>query len=233
MAAGNGEEDLEPATAARNVAIISDGNARWARARGLTLAEGHEAAADIVIARVDDALELGVRQLTLYSFSTENWTRPAGEVTSLMALHEQRIAADAPHMDEEGIQIRFIGRRTGIAARLAERIEWAEARTAENRRMTLFVAFNYGGRAEIVDAAQRFEGTTEHEFRQALYAPDMHDPDVIIRTGGERRLSNYLLWQSAYAELVFRDEPWPDFSRCAFEASLAEYTARQRRFGGR
>jgi undecaprenyl diphosphate synthase len=129
--------------------------------------------------------------------------------------------------------MRFIGRRDGIEAGLAEQMDWAEQLTDANRRITLFVAFNYGGRAEIVDAARTFTGTSEDEFRAHLYAPDMHDPDLIIRTSGEQRISNYLLWQGAYAELVFRDEFWPDFSREAFEQSLEEFAARRRRFGGR
>jgi len=131
------------------------------------------------------------------------------------------------------VRMRFIGRRAGISAQLVEQMATAEAMTAANERITMFVAFNYGGRAEILDAARRFTGTTEDEFRKCLYAPEMHDPDLIIRTSGERRLSNYLLWQSAYSELIFRDELWPDFTRAAFEQSLAEFAERRRRFGGR
>ena len=129
--------------------------------------------------------------------------------------------------------MRFIGRREGVSQELAEQMDWAEETTAANDRITLFVAFNYGGRAEILDAAARYEGGGEEAFRNLLYAPEMHDPDLIIRTSGERRLSNYLMWQSAYSELVFRDELWPDFDRAAFEAALAEYGERRRRFGGR
>ncbi len=129
--------------------------------------------------------------------------------------------------------MRFIGRREGVSEQLVEQMDWAEALTAANARITLFVAFNYGGRAEILDAARRFQGGTEEEFRRCLYAPEMHDPDLIIRTSGERRLSNYLLWQSAYSELIFRDELWPDFTRAALEESLAEFSERRRRFGGR
>jgi undecaprenyl diphosphate synthase len=150
-----------------------------------------------------------------------------------MSMFSQRIADETPELHEEGVRMRFIGRRAGVDASLVEQMEWAEQLTAANDRITLFVAFNYGGRAEILDAARRFAGSTEEEFRGCLYAPDMHDPDMIIRTSGERRLSNYLLWQSAYSELVFRDELWPDFSREAFEQSLSEFTARRRRFGGR
>ena len=150
-----------------------------------------------------------------------------------MRMFSQRIEAETPELREEGVRMRFIGRREGVSKRLQRQMDWAEEQTAHNDRITLFVAFNYGGRAEIVDAARTFTGTSEEDFRKHLYAPDMHDPDLIIRTSGERRLSNYLLWQSAYSELVFRDELWPDFSRAAFEASLAEFDARRRRFGGR
>jgi undecaprenyl diphosphate synthase len=218
---------------ARYLAIITDGNGRWARARGLPVAEGHEAGADTVKARLRDAVELGVLELTVYSFSTENWSRPKAEVDQLLSMLQRRIASETPELDEEGVRMRFIGRREGLSEHLLERMRWAEARTERNHRITLFVAFNYGGRAEIMDAARHFEGTTEEQFRRCLYAPEMHDPDLIIRTSGERRLSNYLLWQSAYSELVFRDELWPDFGREALEQSLAEYGERQRRFGSR
>lgn len=219
--------------AARYVAIITDGNGRWAQRRGLPVIEGHKAGADTVKARLRDAVELGVEELTVYSFSTENWSRPAAEVNALMAMFSERIRGETPELHAEGVRMRFIGRRAGVAPALVERMEWAESLTAANRRITLYVAFNYGGRAEIIDAAREFTGTTEDEFRRHLYAPEMHDPDLIIRTSGEQRLSNYLLWQGAYSELIFRDELWPDFSRAAFEESLAEFTARQRRFGGR
>jgi len=218
---------------ARYVAIITDGNGRWAKARGLPVEEGHRAGADTVKARLRDAVDLGIEELTVYSFSTENWSRSDEEIDALMRMHGERIAAETPELHEEGVRMRFIGRREGIEPDLVERMSWAERLTADNTRITLFVAFNYGGRAEIVDAARRFDGTTEEEFRALLYAPEMHDPELIIRTSGERRLSNYLLWQGAYSELVFRDELWPDFSRGDLEACLAEYGNRRRRFGGR
>jgi undecaprenyl diphosphate synthase len=218
---------------ARYVAIITDGNGRWARARGLPVLAGHRAGADTVKARLRDAVELGIEELTVYSFSTENWSRPAEEVSGLMRMFSQRIRDETPELHEEGVRMRFIGRREGVDAELVEQMQWAEEKTAANQRITLFIAFNYGGRAEIVDAARRFEGGDEEDFAKLLYAPDMHEPDLIIRTSGERRLSNYLLWQAAYSELVFRDELWPDFSRAALEEALAEYDARQRRFGGR
>jgi undecaprenyl diphosphate synthase len=221
------------ASGARYVAIITDGNGRWAKSRGLPVLQGHQAGADVVKARLRDAAELGVRELTVFSFSTENWTRPAREVRGLMAMFAERIDRETPELHEEGVRMRFVGRREGLDAELRRRMEWAEEKTAGNERITLFVAFNYGGRAEIVDAARSFSGETEEDFRRHLYAPDMHDPDLLIRTSGEQRISNYLLWQLAYAEFVFRDELWPDFSREAFIESLDEFTARTRRFGAR
>jgi len=217
----------------RYVAIITDGNGRWAKAHGRSVAAGHQAGADVVKARLRDAVELGIRELTVYSFSTENWSRSRAEVAALMRLFSERIVDETPELHEQGVRMRFIGRREGVSKKLAEQMDWAEATTAANDRITLFVAFNYGGRAEILDAAARYEGGGEEAFRSLLYAPEMHDPDLIIRTSGERRLSNYLMWQSAYSELVFRDELWPDFDRAAFEAALAEYGERRRRFGGR
>jgi undecaprenyl diphosphate synthase len=225
--------DDDGGRAARYVAIITDGNGRWAEARGLPVAEGHRAGADTVKARLRDAAELGVRELTVYSFSTENWSRPAEEVTALMRMFSERILSETPELREEGVRMRFIGRRDRVAGALLEQMHWAEAETAHNERITLFVAFNYGGRAEILDAAARYSGGGEEAFRSLLYAPEMHDPDIVIRTSGEQRLSNYLLWQSAYSELIFRDELWPDFGREAFQAALAEYAGRRRRFGGR
>ena len=169
----------------------------------------------------------------MFSFSTENWSRPQAEVEGLMRMFRERIDRETPELHDEGVRMRFLGRREGIDPELVERMEWAEALTAGNDRIRFFVAFNYGGRAEIVDAAAAFEGSTEEEFRAKLYAPEMHDPDLLIRTSGELRISNYLLWQCAYSELVFRDELWPDFSREAFKESLEEFEARKRRFGAR
>jgi undecaprenyl diphosphate synthase len=215
------------------VAIITDGNGRWAQQRGLPVIEGHQAGADVVKERLRDAAEFGIKELTVYSFSTENWTRPKEEVDGLMAMFAERIDRETPELDEEGVRMRFIGRREGISEQLTERMDWAEAETGGNERITLFVAFNYGGRAEILDAAAAYDGGGEEEFEKHLYAPEMHDPDLLIRTSGEQRISNYLLWQCAYSEFVFRDELWPDFTREAFEAALAEYEERQRRFGAR
>jgi undecaprenyl diphosphate synthase len=220
-------------TAPSYVAIITDGNGRWAQQQGLPVIEGHRAGADVVKARLRDAAELGIEELTVFSFSTENWTRPAEEVHGLMKMFGERIASETPELKAEGVRMRFIGRREGVEPGLAERMGWAEAETAGNERITLFVAFNYGGRAEIVDAARSFKGGSEQEFRDHLYAPEMHDPDLLIRTSGEQRVSNYLLWQCAYSELVFCDELWPEFDRETFEGCLREYENRQRRFGAR
>jgi undecaprenyl diphosphate synthase len=218
---------------ARYVAIITDGNGRWAREHGVSVNDGHNAGADTVKARLRDAAELGIKELTVYSFSTENWSRPVEEVQGLMEMFSERIAGETPELHEEGVRMRFIGRRGRVSPELLERMAWAEQLTEKNDRISLFVAFDYGGRAEILDAARRFNGSTEEEFRNCLYAPEMHDPDLIIRTSGEQRLSNYLLWQSAYSELVFRPELWPDFTRDALEQSLEEYSRRRRRFGRR
>jgi undecaprenyl diphosphate synthase len=234
------EESAEPSQSggpgaqARYVAIITDGNGRWAQRRGLPAIAGHEAGADVVKARLRDAVELGIQELTVYSFSTENWSRDQDEVAGLMEMFGRRIELETPELHAEGVRMRFLGRRSApVAPSLVRRMEWAEELTAANTRITLFVAFNYGGRAEILDAARTFTGTSEEEFRQHLYAPDMHDPDLVIRTSGEQRVSNYLLWQTAYSEFVFREELWPEFSRQAFEESLDDFAARRRRFGGR
>jgi undecaprenyl diphosphate synthase len=218
---------------AKYVAIITDGNGRWAQQRDLPVVEGHRAGADTVKARLRDAVELGIEELTVYSFSTENWSRPPEEVEGLMAMFAERIEGETPELNEEGVRMRFIGRRDGVSEELIRRMDWAESETSDNDRITLFVAFNYGGRAEILDAARGFQGETEEDFRGRLYAPEMHDPDLLIRTSGEQRISNYLLWQCAYSEFVFRDELWPDFGRDALEDSLRIYEERRRRFGAR
>ena len=213
----------------RYVAIITDGNGRWAAKHRLPVLEGHRAGAENLRARIRDAAELGIEELVVFAFSTENWTRSETEVQGLMALIALYIEREAPGLHENGVRMRFIGRREEpVPAALIERMEWAEQLTRENERITLIIPLNYGGRAEIVDAARSFTGTTEDEFRAHLYAPDMHDPQIIIRTGGEKRLSNYLLWQGAEAELVFRRELWPDFDRTALEGVLTDYWARRR-----
>jgi undecaprenyl diphosphate synthase len=220
--------------AARYVAIIMDGNARWASERGLPVLEGHRIGAKTLKQTVRDAVELELLELTVYAFSTENWSRPRWEVEGLMRMFAELIESETPELDEEGVRMRFIGRREGVSAELLDRMAWAEDKTAGNTRMTLFVAFNYGGRAEILDAARRFHGEgDEEEFAKLLYAPEMTDPDILIRTSGERRLSNYLLWQSAYSELIFTDTLWPDFTKADLAAALEEFDARERRFGAR
>lgn len=214
---------------ARYIAIITDGNGRWAAKRRLPVVEGHRAGAENLRARIQDAADLGVEELVVFAFSTENWARPAEEVHGLMALIALYIKAETPALCENGVRMRFIGRRGApVPAEVIERIEWAEELTRDNRRITLVIPLNYGGRAEIVDAAGSFSGSTEEEFQEHLYAPDLHDPELVIRTGGDQRLSNYLLWQAANADLVFRKELWPDFGRTAFENVLVDHWARRR-----
>ena len=218
---------------ARYVAIIMDGNARWATGRGEPVLEGHRQGARALKRTVRNAVKHDVKELTVYAFSTENWSRPEPEVQGLMAMFAELIESETPELDEEGVRMRFIGRLDGVSDELRERMEWAERETAENTRMTLFVAFNYGARAEILDAAERYEGGGEEQFSKLLYAPEMTEPDLLIRTSGEHRLSNFLLWQTAYSELVFADVLWPDFDEEHLTAALGEFDARQRRFGAR
>jgi undecaprenyl diphosphate synthase len=182
--------------------------------------------------------DIGVSDLTVFSFSTENWNRPKDEVDDLMTLFSEMIDREVPELDAEGVQMRFIGRRDDLAPALRARIEDAERRTGENTRLRLFIAMNYGGRQEILDAVSRLanvpeDGVTEDAFRAALYGPDLIDPELVIRTSGEQRLSNFLLWQSAYAELYFSDKLWPDFTADDLELAVAHYGTRERRFGGR
>jgi undecaprenyl diphosphate synthase len=210
-----------------------DGNARWAQARGLPVLAGHRQGAKTLKQTVKDAVKLGIEELTVYAFSTENWQRPRAEVEGLMEMFAELIDSETPELNEEGVRMRFIGRRDEVSERLQERMNWAERETDGNTRMTLFVAFNYGGRAEILDAAARFEGGSEEDFQSLLYAPEMSDPDLLIRTSGEIRTSNFLLWQCAYSELVFTETLWPDFSEGDLRAALEEYEARGRRFGAR
>jgi undecaprenyl diphosphate synthase len=217
----------------RYVAIIMDGNARWARAKGLGVTEGHRAGTDALKRTIKLAGEFEVAQLTVYAFSTENWSRPLQEVTGLMSLFLERIRREAQEMNEEGVRLRFIGRRDRIAPQVAEEIDWAEQLTARHTNRTVFVGFDYGGRAEILHAAERYDGDGEDAFRRYLYATDLEDPELIIRTGGELRLSNFLLWQAAYSELYFSDRLWPDFDREEFERALDAFASREYRFGGR
>jgi undecaprenyl diphosphate synthase len=224
----------------RHLAIIMDGNGRWARQRRLPVAAGHRAGTQAVRRVVEAARDLGIRQLTLYSFSTENWSRSDDEVEGLMRLHAEMIDGEVPKLHENGCRVLFIGRRDRMDERLLQKIIWAETLTAKNQRMTLFIAFDYGGRHEIVEAVRRVLEAgvmpgqlTEDTIHEHLYAPGMVDPDLIIRTSGERRLSNFLLWQSAYSELYFSDRLWPDFSRADLLEAIADYGRRERRFGGR
>lgn len=221
-----------------SVAIIMDGNGRWARRRRLPTAAGHRAGAKALRRVVRAAGDMGVRDLTVFSFSTENWSRPQDEVEDLMVLFSELIDREVPDLDAEGVSIRFIGRLDQLGDDLRAKIDEAEARTARHERMRLFIAMNYGGRAEIVDAARRFAAEAaadapDEDFGRFMYAPDMRDPELIIRTSGEQRLSNFLLWQSAYAELVFSDRLWPDFGPDDLEAAFREYASRSRRFGAR
>jgi undecaprenyl diphosphate synthase len=218
---------------ARYVAIIMDGNARWAEKHDLPVLEGHREGARTLKRTIRDAKALGIEELTAFAFSTENWTRPLWEVTGLMEMFGELIDSEVPELHEEQVRLRFVGRREQITDRLREKIEWAEDLTREHVARTVFIAFDYGGRAEILDAAREYAGGGEEEFKSRLYAPDMHDPDLVIRTSGEQRLSNFLLWQSAYSELYFSDKLWPDFDREELAAALAEYISRQRRFGAR
>ncbi len=222
----------------QSVAIIMDGNGRWARRRHLPTAAGHRAGAKALRRVVRAAGDMGVRDLTVFSFSTENWNRPDDEVADLMVLFSELIDREVPDLDAEGVAIRFIGRLHQLDDDLLAKIAEAEARTAHHERMRLFIAMNYGGRAEIVDAARRFAAeagpeAADEDFGRYMYAPDMRDPELIIRTSGEQRLSNFLLWQSAYAELVFSDALWPDFGPDDLADAFSQFASRSRRFGAR
>jgi undecaprenyl diphosphate synthase len=229
----NAEPPASEAPAATRVAIIMDGNARWATERGLPILEGHREGARTLKQIVKDAVRVGLTELTVYAFSTENWTRPKAEVEGLMAMFAELIESETPELHEQGVRMRFIGRRHEVSDDLQRRMGEAEATTAGNTRLKLFVAFNYGGRAEILDAAERYKGGGEDAFASLLYAPEMSDPDLVIRTSGEERLSNFLLWQSAYSELVFVEALWPDFDIEHLQAAVQEFASRKRRFGAR
>lgn len=226
-------ESGEPS--AKTVAIITDGNGRWAQERGLPVVEGHRAGADTVKDRLRDAAQLGIEQFTVYSFSTENWSRSPGEVAALMEMFAKRIESETPELNEEGVRMRFIGDREDkrIPRQLVDLMLWAEETTAQNSVIELFVAFNYGSRDEIVRAARRFSEGSVEDFDALIRAEGPADPDLLIRTSGEHRISNFLLWQCAYSEVIFHDALWPDFSREDFEECLSEFASRERRFGGR
>ena len=229
---GGAQED-----SARTVAIIMDGNGRWAERRGLPVAEGHRAGTKALRRTVEAAIDLGVETLIVYAFSTENWSRPDEEVESLMEIFGETIQRELPDLARQGVRARFLGRRDRAPDELRAQMEGLEEETAHNERLNLWIAFDYGGRAELLEAARRLveagEEPTEESLRAHLYAPELPDPDLLIRTSGELRISNFLLWQLAYSELVFLDRQWPDFGRRELEDALAAYARRRRRFGGR
>ena len=217
-----------------------DGNGRWAERRGLPVADGHREGTRALRRTVEAAIDLGVQSLAVYAFSTENWTRPADEVESLLEIFGETIERELPDLARQGVRTRFIGRRDRVPAWLHERMAALEAETAGNDRLSLWIAFDYGGRAELVDVTRRLieagvpaEAIDEDVLAAQLYAPDLPDPDLLIRTSGELRLSNFLLWQLAYAELVFVETLWPDFGADDLRRALADYATRRRRFGGR
>ena len=231
---------VEPATrddSARTVAIIMDGNGRWAERRDLPVAEGHRAGTKALRRTVEAAIDLGVETLIVYAFSTENWSRPDDEVESLMEIFGETIERELPDLARQGVRARFLGRRDRAPDELRAQMEGLEDETAHNDRLNLWIAFDYGGRAELLEAARRLveagEEPTEESLRAHLYAPELPDPDLLIRTSGELRISNFLLWQLAYSELVFLDVLWPDFSSAELEDALAAYAQRRRRYGGR
>lgn len=224
-----------------HVAIIMDGNGRWAKARGLPRVAGHKRGAEAVRRTVTGAAELGIQYLTLYGFSSENWKRPAAEIDDLMGLLRLYLVNEIEELHQKGVRLRVIGQRSRLQGDIVRLIEHAEQRTAANRRLNLTVALSYGGRAEIAEAARRIAEEVragldpaqvdERRFERFLYTSDMPDPDLLIRTSGEKRISNFLLWQCAYAELVFLDRLWPDFTRDDLESAITEYHGRDRRYG--
>jgi undecaprenyl diphosphate synthase len=230
-----------PATElAQAVAIIMDGNGRWAEQRGLPIAEGHRAGTRALRRTVEAGIDLGVRSLAVYAFSTENWARPSDEVEDLMEIFGETIDRELPDLAAQGVRTRFVGRRDRAPEELQAKMRQLEASTAANERLHLWIAFDYGGRAELVEAARRLladgaapEEIDEEQLRSHLYAPEMPDPDLLIRTSGELRISNFFLWQLAYAELVFLDTLWPDFGEEQLRSALEDYARRRRRFGGR
>jgi undecaprenyl diphosphate synthase len=235
---------IDPERIPRHVAIVMDGNGRWAKRRGLRRTDGHSAGEEALFDTVEGALDLGLGWLTVYAFSTENWRRPLDEVRFLMNFNEGLLLRRRDELHQRGVRVRFAGRRGGrVPNRLLRRIEEAEALTRRNRRLTFVIAFNYGGRAELADAARSIareaaagrldpKKVDERVLARHLYLPDAPDPDLLVRTSGEYRLSNYLLWQLAYAELYFTDVLWPDFRREHLFEAVREYQSRERRFGG-
>ena len=236
------QKPAEPALpeVARSVAIIMDGNARWARSRGLPVLAGHSAGTRALRRTVEACLDLGVDSLAVFAFSTENWNRPDDEVRGLLDLLAETIKREFPDMGRMGVRVRFVGRRDRCSPSIRRLIEDTERDTAGNAALTLWICFDYGGRAELVEAARSLvrdgvaaEDVNESELAARLSAPDMPEPDLVIRTSGEQRISNFLLWQTAYSEYVFLDTLWPDFGEAPLRAALAEYAGRRRRYGKR
>jgi undecaprenyl diphosphate synthase len=235
--------EIDQSRIPKHVAIVMDGNGRWAKRRGLKRTEGHAAGEEALFDAVEGGLEIGLPWMTVYAFSTENWRRPLDEVRFLMRFNESLLLRRRDDLNERGVRVRFIGRRTGrVPRRVLRHIEDTEELTAHNRRMTLTFAFNYGGRAELVDATRAIAAEVaagkikpgkidERTIARHLYAHDMPDPDLVVRTSGEFRISNYLLWESAYSEFVFTDVLWPDFRRENLFAAIGEFQQRERRFG--
>ena len=230
----------DPSSLPRTVAVIMDGNGRWAERRGLSVADGHREGTRALRRTVEAAIDFGLRSLVVYAFSTENWGRPAEEVDDLMTIFAETIERELPDLAEQGVRTRFIGRRDRAPAELRVRMDNLEAATAERTTLHLWVAFDYGGRDEIVDAARRLvadgvepEAVDDASFAARLYAPELDPVDLLIRTSGEQRVSNFLLWETAYAELVFTDTLWPDFGADDLGEAVAEFARRKRRFGGR
>jgi undecaprenyl diphosphate synthase len=224
----------------RYLALIMDGNGRWAKRRRLPVAAGHRAGARALRDVIEHCLDRGVAEVTCYSFSSENWRRPEAEVDALMDLFVDQTATEVPRVQARGVAVRYVGRRSNVRDDLLRMIEAAHAANPAEPRMTLYIAFNYGGRDEILDAVRTLVDESvpaadidEETLRARFYAPGMHDPELLVRTSGEQRISNFLLWQIAYTELYFSDKLWPDFSPADLDAALSAYESRQRRFGGR
>jgi undecaprenyl diphosphate synthase len=235
-------DPAEGGQAQLHVAIVMDGNGRWAKRRGLPRTVGHQAGVEALKRIVQSANDLGIRWLTIFGFSTENWSRPVAEVAELMALPQRYFRSDLPRLEREGVRVRVIGREEGLSRDLLKICREAEARTAHNGKLFLTIAFNYGGQADIADAAQRFaedvaagrakaSDMSEAKFAQYLSTSELPPPDLIVRPSGEQRLSNFVLWEAAYAEFVFQDVLWPDYSPEHLKAAIAEYHTRDRRYG--
>ena len=244
------EPAMQPRAASRpdlkipvHIGVIMDGNGRWAQARGKVRTEGHVAGVRALRATVENCINYGVQCLTVFSFSSENWTRPKDEISFIFGLLRRFVASDLEKLHRNNVRVKIIGSRDGLDDGLRRLIAEVEATTAMNTGLKLQVAFNYGGKAEIADAVRRIAGLvaagrlkaediTEETIGRALYTSGMPDPDIIIRTSGEQRFSNFLLWQGAYSELVFVEENWPDFDEAIFLKVLEEYSGRDRRYGG-